>query len=175
MKNGLTNGLLLAVTSIVLFLVINAVNPPLNFNVLYSGLISMATYLFFMIRAGRQERKNYNNGLGFGEAFIPAFTTFAVATFIFNFFWYIMMKNNPHLVDLAIEGSAGIIDLAGKIFGFDTDEIAIELEEQASSEEIRASLTNFKVFLSNCFTSLFIPGMLYAIIAAFFSKKKVTN
>ena len=48
MKNGFLNGLMAAATLIVLFFIINAVNPKFNFNLLYMVPLSAVIYLLFI-------------------------------------------------------------------------------------------------------------------------------
>lgn len=169
MKNGILNGLIAAVILSILYLLVNATSPKLNFTFLYPFISTYAVYLVFMIRAGKQE-STADKPYGFGDALIPAMICYAVASFFIAIFTFMMFNYDPMLIEYATEASMESIESLGKLMG-DQDGAMIEQMED-SQEDIIKSFTSFGTYCINWFVSLFFPGLIFGAIAATVAKKK---
>lgn len=171
MKNILINSLLAGAVSIVVFLVFHYINPSLNFVFILGTLISLVIYLFFLIRAGLQQRKNLGGFLGFGEVFVSSIAIYAIASFIVTIFLYIMIKLNPELVELIKESSNSMSESIYGIMGMSEEQIALTIEE-ANEMVDHNQIFSLSTLLMNWLVAIIIPGLLYALIASLITKKK---
>jgi hypothetical protein len=171
MKNILINSLLAGAASIVVFLVFHFINPSLNFDFILGILISLVIYLFFLIRAGFQKRKNLGGFLGFGEVFVSSIAIYAIASFIAVIFSFIMLKLNPELVELVKESSNSMNESMLSMSGMSEEQIALAIEE--ANETIDPNqFTSLSTYITGWLVTIIFPGLLYALIASLITKKK---
>lgn len=171
MKNILINGLLAGAVSIVVYLVFYFINPSLNFNYTLSIIISTIIYLFFLIRAGFQQRKNLGGFLGFGEVFVPSIAIYALASFIGVIFTFIMIILNPELIELVKESANQMMESTLGITGMSEEQIALAIEEANESQD-PDQYTSLGTTLTGWLITIIFPGLLYALIASLITKKK---
>ncbi len=169
MKNGLINGLLAGLVSVVLFFIFNAIDPKLNFSMTYGLLASTVIYMIFMIRAGFQERKDMGGYLKFGEAFLITLVTFAIGSLINNVFLYIMMGLNPELLEVAMQTTMEATESTLRMAGMSEDQIALALEEQENNLDAAKVYSLKNIFVS--YLSGFVLGLIYILIASVITKK----
>jgi len=174
MKNILINSLLAGAALIVVFLVFHFINPSLNFDFVLGTLISLVIYLFFLIRAGFQKRKSLGGFLGLGEVFVSSIAIYTIASFIATIFSLIMIKLNPELVELIKESSNSMNERMLGMSGMSEEQIALALEEANEKTDPNQFTSLSTVFIGWLVTIIF-PGLLYAVIAAFITKKKDKN
>ncbi len=171
MKNVLINGLLAGAVSIVVALVFHFINPKLNFDFSTSIIVNTVIYLFFLIRAGLQQRKRLGGFLGFGEVFVPSIAIYAIASFIAVTFSYVMIKLNPEFIELMIESSNNMSESMMSMAGMSEEQIALAIEEANEREDLnQASLLVSQV--SGWIGGIIIFGLPYALIASLITKKK---
>ncbi|MCF6296717.1 MAG: DUF4199 domain-containing protein [Flavobacteriaceae bacterium] len=171
MKNILINSLLAGVVSIIFFLAFHFINPSLNFDFTSSILISTVIYLFFLIRAGFQQRKSLSDFLGFGEVFLPSIAIYAIASLIATMFSYIMIKFNPELIGIAQESVNNINESIFGMVGMSEEQIALSIEEASETVDLN-KLTSFSNTIIGWLGDIIIPGLLYALIASLITMKK---
>ncbi len=172
MKNILSNGLKLGVTLIVIYLILYFIDPRLNFDptigIAYTTIIS----LFFLIRAGFQQRKNLGGYMGFGQVFVASIAIYAMASFIiYMIFSTLMVKFNPELLELMREASNKVIESTMSMMGMSQEEIALAIEE-ANEKPLQFSLSSQFV---TWIIGIILPGCVYALIASLITKKKDTS
>ena len=171
MKNILINGLLAGAVSIVVALVFHFINPSLNFDFSTSIIINTVIYLFFLIRAGFQQRKRLGGFLGFGEVFVPSMGIYAIASFMAVTFMFIMMKLNPELVELMKESSNNMSESMMSMAGMSEEQIALAIEEANEVEDPNRALS-LTAQISGWLGGIIIFGLPYALIASLITKKK---
>ena len=169
MKNILTNSLIATIVSIILFFILDKIDPKLNFNPIWGIVTSSIIYFFFIIRAGLQERKKAGGLLGLGEAFIISFGVYAIVSLLNIFFLLAMIKMYPELMDIAKETSIEMIEKAMAMMGTSENEIALQIEEHNVSQ---IDMFDLKTMIINWLGALIFPGALYVLIPAFIVRKK---
>ena len=170
MKNTLINSGLAAFVLIVIFLIMNAINPKLNFAFTINLVISSVVYLFFLIRAGFHNRKNKGGYLGFGEAFINALSIYALVSFLFSIFFFIMLNINPELMKIAETSYLEMMESGMRMTGLSEEQIALQMEQQGTLDMEKA--LSWSSSIMGWFGSLIFPGMIYVLITTFITKKK---
>jgi len=174
MKNILINSLFAGAALIVVYLVFHFINPSLNFDFTLSIIIGTVIYLFFLIRAGFQQRKNLGGFLGFGEVFVPSIAIYAIASFIAMIFSFIMLKLNPELVELLKESSNSMNESMLGMSGMSEEQIALAIEE-ANEMVDPNQFTSLSTMLIGWLGGIIFPGLLYALIASLITKKKAKS
>ena len=165
MKNALVNGLIGGVVSIILFLILNAINPAYNFNMWGYILVTLIS-IIFPIRAGLQERKEKGGHIGFGEVFLISFVVMGISTLMGMIITYFIIDNNPELQALIQNQSIEINSSMMSAMGLSEAEIALNMEEMEN-----INLSSFKVMIMGWFSSL-IYSLPVAAIISFFIKKE---
>ena len=171
MKNILINGLLAGAVLIVVYLVFYYINPRLNFDFTLGIIISTIIYLFFLIRAGFQQRKMLGGFLGFGEVFVPSIAIYALASFMGVIFTFIMIIFNPELVELMKERANQVMESTFGMMGMSEEQIALAIEE-ANEKQDPDQFTSLSTTLTGWLITIIFPGLLYALIASLITKKK---
>ena len=171
MKNILLNGLLAGVVFIVVYLVFYFIDPSLNFDYTLAIIYTSIIYLFFLIRAGFQQRKSLGGFLGFGEVFVPSIAIYAIASFIGIIFTFIMMKINPELVELTKESSNRVMKSTMSMMGMSEEQVALAIEEANESQDPN-QYTSFGTQLLGWLGTIIFPGLIFVLIASFVTKKK---
>ena len=170
MKNILLNGLLAGAVFIVVYLVFYFIDPSLNFDFTLGTIYTTIIYLFFLIRAGFQQRKSLGGFLGFGEVFVSSIAIYAIASFIGVIFMIIMIRLNPELVELTKETSNQFIENTLSMMGQSEEQIALAIEE--ANERDPNQFTSFGTQLIGWLIGIIFPGFIYALIATLITKKK---
>ena len=171
MKNILINGILAGAVLIVVYLVFYFINPSLNFDFTRGIIMSTIIYLFFLIRAGFQQRKNLGGFLGFGEIFVPSIAIYAIASLIGVIFSFIMIILNPELVELVKESANQMNENIFSMMGMSEEQIALAIEEANESLDPN-QFTSLSTTLIGWLVTIIFPGLLYALIASLITKKK---
>ncbi len=171
MKNILRNGLLAGVVFIGVYLVFHFINPSLNFDFITSIIVNTVIYLFFIIRAGLQQRKKLGGFLGFGEVFVSSIAIYAIASLIAVTFSYIMIKLNPELVELMKESSNSMSESMLSMSGMSEEQIALTIEEANEIADPNQS-SSLSTQILGWLGGIIIFGLPYALIASLITKKK---
>ncbi len=171
MKNILLNGLLAGAVLIVVYLVFYFIDPSLNFDLTLGIIYPPIIYLFFLIRAGFQQRKSLGGFLGFGEAFVRSIAIYAIASFIGVIFTIIMIKLNPELVELMKESSNQVAESMLSMTGQSKEQIALAIEEAKESQDSN-KFTSLSAQLIGWLVNIIFPGFIFALIASLVTKKK---
>ena len=171
MKNIVINGLLAGAVSIAVALIFHFINPSLNFDFSTSIIVNTVIYLFFLIRAGLQQRKRLGGFLGFGEVFVPSIAIYAIASFMAVAFMFIMMKLNPELIELMKESSNSMSESMLSMAGMSEEQIALAIEEANEVEDTNQALL-LSAQISGWLGGIIIFGLPYALIASLITKKK---
>jgi len=171
MKNILTNSLFIGTTSIIVFSILHFINPSLNFDFTLTYLIGSVIYLFFLIRAGFQQRKKLGGYLGFGEVFISSIAIYAIGALIGAMFTYIMVEFNPELTPIIQESSKSMNESVLSMSGMSEEQIALIIEEANENTDPEQIYTLSTVFIG-WLGSIIFPGLLFALIASLVTKKK---
>ena len=171
MKNILINSLLAGVVMITVSLVFHFIKPSLNFNFMLSILTSLIIYLFFLIRAGLQQRKRLGGFIGFGEVFVSSIAIYTIVSFIAVTFSYILIKLNPELVEFMKESSNQMNESVMGMTGMSKEQIELAIEE--ANETVDPNQFNsISISLMGWLGGVIFPGLLYALIASLITKKK---
>jgi len=170
MKNILLNGLLAGIVYIVVVLAIHFINPSLNFNFTVTSIFTAIIYLFFLIRAGFQQRKRLGGFLGFGEVFVPSIAIYAIGSLIGLIFTIIMLTTDPEFAELMRETSKEAMERTLKVTGMSEDQIALEMEK--ANENQKNDVTSLSTLFVGWLISIIVPGLIYALIASLITKKK---
>lgn len=173
MKNGLINGLLAGIIFSVLYLTVNFIAPKLNFSFIYTSLSFLVIFLFFMIRASNQEETIKKEIYVFGDALIPAMTCYAVASFVYLIFTFMIFKFDPMQVEYAQEARLESIDFWGNLLGNKNGALVEQMEQD--QDEVIKQFTSFGTNFINWFVSLIFPGLIIGAIAAKLARKKTTT
>jgi len=171
MKNIVINGLLAGAVSMAVALIFHFINPSLNFDFSTSIIVNTVIYLFFLIRAGLQQRKRLGGFLGFGEVFVPSIAIYAIASFMAVAFMFIMMKLNPELIELMKESSNSMSESMLSMAGMSEEQIALAIEEANEVEDTNQALL-LSAQISGWLGGIIIFGLPYALIASLITKKK---
>ncbi len=171
MKNILLNGLLAGAVFIVVYLVFYFIDPSLNFDFTLGTIYTTIIYLFFLIRAGFQQRKSLGGFLGFGEVFVRSIAIFAIASFIGVIFMIVMIRLNPELVELMKETSNQLMESMLNMMGQSEEQIALKIEEANESQDPN-QFTSLSTQLIGWLIGIIFPGFIYALIASLITKKK---
>lgn len=170
MKIILTNSLLASAVSIIIFFIIHFIDPSLNFSLFKAYLSGLVIYLFFLIRAGRQQRKKLGGFIGFGEVFVSSIAIIAIASFISAIFSYLMFLNNPEFIELAKETTNQMMESTLSMVGMSAEQIALEIEE-ANEKQDPDQYTSLSTLPINWLGPIIFPGLIYALIASLIVKK----
>ena len=168
MKNqGVINGLLLGLCSVLASLLLYLVSMDLYLNWWVQLVLSLGLTIFFMSRAGVMSRREGNGFISFKDTLKPTFLTYAIGALIGTIFIYVMYHYvDPGLVDLTKEKALEQTEKMMSTFGAPQDDIdeAIEKMEQQSFESGIG-----KTLLQYCFQLIF--GFILALIISAFIKK----
>ena len=174
MKNILSNGLLAGAVFIVVYLIFHFINPSLNYDFTSNIVVTSIIYLFFLIRAGFQQRKNLDGFLSFGEVFVSSIAIYAIASFIGILFPFIMILINPELLEIVQESSNQAMESTMRMMGVSEDQIILAIEE--ANEQQETNQMNLAVAtLISWLISIIFPGTIYVLIASLITKKKGEN
>ncbi len=168
MKRILSNGLMLGVTLIVIYLILHFINPRLNFDFTIGIVYTTVVSVFFLIRAGFKRRKSLGGYLGFSEVFMASIAIYAIGSLIVVLFTTLMVKFNPELLDLLREMSNKAMESTMSMLGKSQGEIALAIEE-ANENGHQFSLGSQLV---SWIIGIIFPGCIYALIASLIAKKK---
>ena len=171
MRYILLNGLMAGAVFIVVYLVFYFIDPSLNFDFTLGIIISTIIYLFFLIRAGFQQRKSLGGFLGFGEVFVPSIAIYTIASFIGVIFAFIMLKLDPELLELMKESSGQILESMLSMMGQSEEQIALAVEEANEKQDFNQS-TLLSTTLLGWLIGIIFPGLIYALLATLITKKK---
>lgn len=171
MKKILLNGLILGVTLIVIYLVLHFIEPRLNYDFTIGIVYSTIVSIFFLVRAGFQQRKSLGGYLGFSEVFVASLAIFAIGSFIIVLFTTLMIKFNPELLELMREMSNKTMASTMRMMDKSPGEIALAIEE-ANENGPQFTLSTQLV---SWIIGIILPGCIYALITSLITKKKKSN
>lgn len=166
MKHGVINGLIASVVFIVVYFIIHFVSPTLNYSFSFTMGIQLVIFLIFMIRACTQEKKSLGGYLGFGEAFITSFVTYAVGALFPILAVYFHLQADESAMAIALEETQKMVESMAGLFGADEAEIALEMEKNGNPNTF-----SFSQSITGWISSLLFPGIIYMLITSFISKK----
>lgn len=155
-KYGITAG----VGVIAYFLLFYFTNSPLLFHPLVNWGC-LVIYLFFMIRACRQEKKSAEGTYTFQNALRTAFGVFAIANFIYYIYNYLLFKFDPTLLITQKEAVIQSMEWAAQTFRFELPEQDI----QRLRGEIRpVTIGNSLLVMAQSFIGGFLLSLIVALL-----------
>ena len=167
-QNAVRNGWMLGVSLIIISLVFYLISPNAFFT--YASWVGFVAYIYFLYRAGVDERNEQGGYISFGEAFKVSFVALVIGSAIYWVFYYILFNFiDPSLADTqkqiameAMEKMSGLIGQEGY------ERMMEEMEKQDFGASIGRTLSSFAF-------SLILPGALFCLIIALIVRKKNTE
>lgn len=165
-NNGIKNGLFMGVASVLFSMILYFINPKMMFGgVAYLGFLIP---LYFMWKAGTDERQSNGGYLSFGGALKVTFLSIVVGFLISNLFSYVLINFiDPSLIEVIRETSMETAEKMAGMFGGNEDvmeEMKDAMEEQDFSPTLGSTLLTYLV-------GLIFPGFVFALIISAIVKK----
>jgi len=165
-NNGIKNGLFMGVASVLFSMILYFVNPKMMFGgVAYLGMLIP---LYFMWKAGTDEKHDNGGYLSFGQGLKVTFLSIVVGFLISNLYNYVLINFiDPSLVDVLRETSMEAAEKMAGMFGGNEDAMEAmkdAMEEQEFAPTIGSTLLTYLV-------GLIFPGFIFALIISAIVKK----
>jgi len=168
-KNGLYMGLALTL----IYLVFYFVNKGLLVEAGLMTLIGIVVPIYFMWKAGKDERDDQGGLASFGEMFRVTFFAFVIGSFLSTISNFALFKADKELVEMQAQKSTemaeGMIEMMGNVIELDEEtkeQQRIEMEK--SNEMTREMLMNAGIgtFIMAWLGSLFFGAIISLILSA---------
>jgi len=168
-RNGLYMGLALSL----IYLALYFVNKGLLVEAGLMTLIGFAVPIYFMWKAGRDERDDQGGLASFGEMFRVTFFAFVIGSFISQIANFALFKADKELVEMQVdksmEMSEGMIEMMSSFVELDEEAKEKQREEMEKSNQMtRDMMMNMGVgmFIMAWLTSLFFGAIISLILGA---------